>query len=73
MDFTSNDIIESFGSVSGFTGEQAKQIFAKIKLNSPVNSMTGADLLRLGSIALGMSVDDINSITTDAYKYVLSF
>ena len=68
MDFSSNDVIESFGQVSGFTPEQAQKIFEKIKSSSAVNTMSGADLLRLGRIVLGMSVQDIGMITPEAFK-----
>ena len=68
MDFSSSDVIESFGSVSGFSMEQAQKIFEKIKESNSVPSMTGTDLLRLGSIALGMSTTDISNINTDEFK-----
>jgi hypothetical protein len=71
MDFSSDDVINSFGLVSGYKADQAQKIFEKIKTYSIVASMSGADLLRLGSIALGMSADDINNINTEAFKYVL--
>ena len=73
MDFSSDDVVNSFGSVSGYTAAQAQQIFAKIKTYKAVSSMTGSDLLRLGSIALGMSESDINAINNDEFKYVLHF
>ena len=70
MDFSSNDVIASFGLVSGYTAAQAEKIFAKIKTNTAVASMTGSDLLRLGSIALGMTTGDIGNINAEAFKYV---
>ena len=73
MDFSSNDVITSFGSVSGFTSDQAEKIFAKIKTYTGVSSMTGSDLLRLGSLAVGMTTSDIAAINSDAFKYVPCF
>ena len=72
MDFSSNDVIASFGLVSGYTAEQSNNIFAKIKTNTAVSNLTGSDWLRLGRIALGMTTGDIGNINADAFKVAVS-
>ncbi|XP_028399696.1 uncharacterized protein LOC114523070 isoform X2 [Dendronephthya gigantea] len=72
MNFSSDDVISSFGQVTGYTDEQAEEIFAKIKMSKAVSAMTGADLLRLGTIAHGMTPDDIKAITQEAFEVAVS-
>ena len=71
MNFTSDDVINSFGQVTGYSSAQAEQMFAKIKTSKAVANMTGADLLRLGTIALGITKDDIKNINVESFKYVI--
>lgn len=68
MDLSSDDVINSFGQVTGYNAIQACQLFAKIGTNTPVADMTGADLLRLGTIALGMTTGDIKKINERAFR-----
>ncbi|XP_028399694.1 uncharacterized protein LOC114523069 [Dendronephthya gigantea] len=72
MDLSSDDVINSFGQVTGYSAEKAQQLFAKIKTNTLVSAMTGADLLRLGTIAHGMTADDITKINENAFREALS-
>ncbi|XP_028399917.1 putative stereocilin-like protein [Dendronephthya gigantea] len=68
MSFTSNDVIESFGNVRGYTSEQVAKLWETIKGGKSMASFTGDDLVALGVIASGMTSVEIKDLDVVAYQ-----
>ena len=67
MNLVPTEVIESLGSVKNYNTAQVTKGFEKIKSSKAVGSMTGIDLMGLGSFALGMSEEDITAMNTDSF------
>lgn len=68
ISFTSNEIIESFGNVRGYTTEQISKLWQTIKGGQPMSAFTGDDLVALGVIATGLTTTDLSGIDVVAYQ-----
>ena len=68
MSLNDSDVVESLGAVTGYTDEQLKKVFEKIKSYKMVSNMDGVDLLALGSFAVGMTEADIAAVSTDGFE-----
>ena len=68
MTFTSNDVIESFGNVRGYTSEQLAKLWETIKGGKSMASFTGDDLVALGVIASAMTASEIKDLDVVAYE-----
>ena len=60
--FTSNEVIESFGNIRGYTPQQIAKLWETIKRGKSMMAFTGDDLVALGVIATGMSTAELNSV-----------
>ena len=68
MSFTSNEVIESFGNIRGYTSLQITKLWETIKGGKSMAAFTGDDLVALGVIATGMSTAELNGIDALAYQ-----
>ncbi len=68
ISFTSNEVIESFGNIRGYTSQQITKLWETIKGGKSMGTFTGDDLVALGVIASGMSTTELNGIDAVAYQ-----
>ena len=68
MTFPSNEVIESFGNVRGYTSQQITKLWQTIKGGKSMTAFTGDDLAALGVIASGMSTEELGGIDLVAYQ-----
>lgn len=68
MNFTSNEVIESFGNIRGYTSHQIYRLWQTIKGGKTMEAFTGDDLVALGVIATGMSLFQLGGIDLLAYQ-----
>ena len=68
MSIDSNEVIESFGAVYGYTQEQITKLSETVKGAKPMQDFTGDDLSSWGVIALGLTSTEIGQISTEAYE-----
>ena len=68
MNFTSSEVIESFGNIRGYTSQQIYKLWQTIKGGKTMEAFTGDDLVTLGVIATGMSYFQLGRIDLLAYQ-----
>ena len=68
MSFSSNEIIESFGSIDGYSQDQILKLWVNIKTGKSISNITGDDFESMGVIVLGMTSSEIDQITAVAYQ-----
>lgn len=68
LTFTSNEVIESFGNIRGYTPQQIAKLWETIKGGKSMTAFTGDDLVALGVIATGMSTEELSEIDVVAYQ-----
>jgi hypothetical protein len=68
MSFTSNEVVESFGNIRGYTSQQITKLWETVKGGKSMTAFTGDDLVALGVIASGMSTTELNGIGIVAYQ-----